>query len=87
LLKHYLFLNVIKRNHDVAIWKWIQKYHPQRISSKRKKISELIVDETINKVGSEFIWLWVAIEPKNSEILALNISPKRETCLLLKDSY
>jgi hypothetical protein len=39
---------------------------------------ELIVDETVIKVGSsDFVWLWVAIEPKNSEILALTISKER----------
>ena len=66
----------IKRNH-VSIWNWIQKYHPQRISSKSKKINEFIIDETLFKVGSELIWLWVAIEPKNKQILALSISKER----------
>jgi putative transposase len=28
-------------------------------------------------VGSELIWLWVAIEPENKRILALNISKER----------
>jgi putative transposase len=65
-----------KRNH-VTIWNWIQKYHPRKISSKRKRISEFIVDETILKVGSEYLWLWVAIEPQNRQILALNISKER----------
>ena len=60
----------IKRNH-VTIWNWIQKYHPINISSKSKKISEYIVDETLLKVGSEYIWLWVAIDAKSKEILAL----------------
>jgi putative transposase len=68
--------SLIKRNH-VTIWNWIQKYHPQRISSKIKRISEFIIDETLIKVGSEYIWLWVAIEPKNKEILALSISKER----------
>ena len=36
-----------------------------------------MVDETAIKVGSEYTWLWVAIEPKNSEILALSISKER----------
>ena len=58
-------------------WKWIQKYHPQRISSKSRRISEFIVDETLIRVGSEYIWLWVAIEPKNKEILTLSISKER----------
>ena len=67
---------LVKRNH-VSIWNWIQKYNPKKLSSKRKKISEFIVDETLIKVGSEYIWLWVATEPKNREILALSISKER----------
>lgn len=66
----------IKRNH-VSIWNWIQKYHPQKTSSRSKKISEFIVDETLIKAGSEYTWLWVAIEPKNKQILALSISKER----------
>jgi putative transposase len=66
----------IKRN-LVSIWNWIQKYHPQKISTKRKKIFESVVDETLIKVGSKYIWLWAAIEPKNKEIPALNISKER----------
>ena len=74
--KAMFFLNKVKRSH-VTIWKWIQKYHPKKISSKRKRISEFIVDETLVKVGSEYIWLWIAIEPKNRQILALTISKER----------
>ncbi len=66
----------IKRNH-VSIWNWIQKYKPKKIPTRRKKVSEFILDETVIKVGSEFIWLWVAIEPKNRAILALSISKER----------
>lgn len=69
-------LHKVKRSH-VSIWKWIQKYHPQRMSSKRKKIAEYIVDETLIKVGSELVWLWVAIESKNKQILALTTSRER----------
>ncbi len=58
----------IKRNH-VSIWNWIQKYTPQKISSKKKKISEYVIDETIIKVGSEYVWVWVAtIEPENRSV-------------------
>ena len=53
------FLHIVKRSH-VAIWNWIQKYNPKRISSKRKEISGFIVDETAIKAGSEHVWLWVA---------------------------
>jgi putative transposase len=67
---------LIKRNH-VSIWNWIQEYHPLKISSKRKRISEYVVDETMLKVGSEYIWLWIAIEPENKQILSLTISKER----------
>jgi putative transposase len=60
----------VKRNH-VTIWNWIQKYHPRKIDSIRKRVSEFIIDETLFKVGSEYIWLWVAIDIKSKEILAL----------------
>ena len=69
-------MHIVKRSH-VAIWKRIQKYHPKRISSKRTRISEFIVDERAIKAGSEYIWLWVAIEQKNKQILALSISKER----------
>jgi putative transposase len=70
------FLRKIKRSH-VAIWDWIQRYHPRKISSKRKKIGEYMVDGTLLKVGPEYIWLWVAIEPENRQILALSVSLER----------
>jgi putative transposase len=54
----------IKRNH-VSVWNWIQKYNPQRISSRRNKISEFIINETLIKVGFGYIWLWVATKPEN----------------------
>jgi putative transposase len=74
--KAMFFLHKVKRSH-VAIWKWIQKCHPKKISSKRKKIGEYVVDETLIKVGSELVWLWVVIEPENRQILALSISKER----------
>ena len=35
------------------------------------------MDETLIKVGSEYIWLWAVIEPKNRQIRVLNISMER----------
>ena len=70
------FLHIVKRSH-VSIWNWIQKYKPHKISAKRTKTSEFIVDETAIKAGSELFWLWVAIEPENRQILALSITKER----------
>jgi putative transposase len=46
----------VHRSH-VSIWKWIQKYRPKRILAKRKKIDEFIIDETLIKIGSQYVWL------------------------------
>ncbi len=35
------------------------------------------IDEALIKIGSDCIWLWVAMEPKNKQILALTISMER----------
>ena len=43
----------------------------------QKKILEYIVDKTLIKIGCEYIWIWVAIEPKNKQILALSVSKER----------
>ena len=66
----------IKRNH-VSIWNWIQKYKPQKILTKKRRIEEFINDETLIKVGSEYIWLWVAIEFESKEIIGITISKER----------
>ena len=56
----------------------MKKYKPHKMSAKRTKTSEFIVDETAIKAGSELIWLWVAIkEPENRQILALSITKER----------
>jgi putative transposase len=41
VVKAMFFLHKVRRSH-VAIWNWIQKCHPIKISSKRKKIEESI---------------------------------------------
>jgi putative transposase len=66
----------VKRSHT-AIRDWIQKYKPQMLSSRKIRVTEFIIDETIIKVGSEFIWLWIAIENDNREILQISISKER----------
>ena len=64
---------IVDRSH-VYIWKWSQKYKPNKISTKRKKIDEFIIDETLIRIGSQYVRLWVAIEPKNKQILQVDIS-------------
>ena len=66
----------VKRSH-VSIWKWIQKYRPKRIMRKRKRTTEFIIDETMIKIGSNYMWIWVAIESESKEILRISVSKER----------
>src|SRR3954462_5795448 len=66
----------VKRSHT-AIRDWIQRYKPEMLSSRKISVTEFIIDETIIKVGSEYIWLWIAIENDNREILQISISKER----------
>jgi len=55
-----------------------EKYKTQKISNKRrKKIDKFVIDETQLKVSSQYILLWVAIEPKHRQILHVVISFER----------
>jgi putative transposase len=40
-------------------------------------VSQFIIDQTQIKIGSEFFWLWIAIEPKTQAILRTKISKER----------
>jgi len=73
----------VRRSHT-SIRDWIQKYRPQKLLSKSKRISEFIVDETLIKVGSELVWLWVAIELENRQILAVTVSKERNMLIAEK---
>ena len=71
---------LIRRRNHVSIWNWIQSYKPRRIlfQSRRRTISEFIIDETLIKAGSDYVWLWVvAIEPRDKMILGIRISIER----------
>ncbi|MGD9535326.1 MAG: hypothetical protein AB7V56_16345 [Candidatus Nitrosocosmicus sp.] len=76
------YLHLVKRSH-VAIWKWIQKCPLRKTSSKkRRKIDEFIVDETLLKIGLDFIWLRVAINRvrKQSDSCSNHIPRKKQVC-------
>ena len=50
----------------------------QKMQSRRSKVLEYIVHETMLKVGSEYIGLWVEIEPRNKQILAFLANKSKE---------
>ena len=57
-------------------------YKPKKIFESKKKIKEFIIDESLIKIGSELIWLWVAtIGLESKEILGIRISKERNMLL------
>jgi putative transposase len=50
----------------------------------KEKISAYVIDETVIIVGSEFIWVWVAIEPESKEILGMSISKERNMFVVIE---
>jgi putative transposase len=54
--------------------------------NKRKKIEKFIIDETLIKTGSKYVWLWVAIEPMNKQILHCDMSFER-TMLIVAERF
>jgi putative transposase len=58
----------------------------KNIKQKKEKIDEFVIDETQLKVGSRYIWLWVAIEPKHRQILHIDISFER-TMLIVAERF
>ncbi|MDN5867254.1 MAG: DDE-type integrase/transposase/recombinase [Candidatus Nitrosocosmicus sp.] len=51
--------------------------NPKKIARKRKRISGFTIDKTLVKIGSVYMWIWVAIELKSREIFVPNISKER----------
>jgi transposase-like protein len=44
---------------------------------KKKNVGIYIDDKTLLKVGSEYVWVWIAIEPLAKVILGISISFER----------
>ena len=64
---------VEKRSH-VAVWNWVQLFHPNKFYLKRTRVTAFIIDETILQIGSEYAWLWVDIEPVHKQVIGEPIS-------------
>jgi putative transposase len=75
---------VENRSH-VAVWNWVQLFHPNKFYLKRTRVTAFIIDETMLQIGSEYAWLWVAIEPVHKQVLGVYISRHRN--MLVAESF
>ena len=44
---------------------------------KRKRVSGVIIDETVIQIGNQHFWLWICIEPIDKSVLGIYISEER----------
>ena len=61
---------VEKRSH-VAVWNWVQLLNPNKFYLRRTRVTAFIIDETMLQIGSDYAWLWVAVEPVHKQILGV----------------
>jgi putative transposase len=68
---------VEKRSH-VSVWNRVQSLlHPTKFYLKRTRVAAFIIDETMLQIGSDYAWLWVAIEPVHKQVLGVHVSRHR----------
>ena len=58
-----------KRSH-VAVWNWVQRFNPNIIYSRKRRVAAFVIDETMIQIGGNEAWLWIAIELVRSTMLA-----------------
>src|ERR1051326_7116259 len=63
------------RSH-VAIWKWVQKSNPDRISC-LKRVSAFLIDETMLQIGNEEAWV-MGCGRTNSQTNSWSLSVKTQ---------
>ena len=68
----------------MAVWKWVQRFRPNRIYV-RKRVAAFVIDETLIQIGNDVAWLWITIEPVNRTILGAYIS--RERTMLIAEAF
>ena len=75
---------------SIILQKYVQAYHTvffhikaksKKIIQIKRKVSEFIIDETLLKVGENYVWLWIAIEPIDKIVLGiLDFYPEYRRC-------
>jgi hypothetical protein len=61
---------------DGRDWKWVQKFNPNHLYHCRR-VSAILIDETMSQIGAKETWLWVAAEPIHKQILGVYVSRHR----------
>ena len=73
-----------KRSH-VNVWNWVQLFSPNKLYLKLTRVTAFIIDETMLQIGSDYAWLWVALEPVHKQVLGVYVSRHRN--MLVAESF
>jgi putative transposase len=65
-----------KRSYVSVLWNGIQRFGSYPVY-KRKRVSVLLIDETVMQIGNHHFWLWICIEPVHSLVLGIHILEER----------
>ena len=65
-----------KRSYVSVLWNGIQRFGSYPVY-KRKRVSALLIDETVMQIGNQHFWLWICIEPVHSSVLGIHILEER----------
>ena len=69
----------------MSVWNWIQRFVEYRIY-KRKRVSALIIDETVIQIGNRQYWLWFCIESIHKSMLGIYLTKARNRLVTEKFS-
>ena len=98
---HLYFLGLSLRNTSKAISRFVKRSHLLQLEIGYKSTNQKdyfisrpryphlsLMKNSTQKVGSEYVWLWVAtIEFETKNILAIRISKERKICLSLMNDF
>ena len=68
--------SICGKEKSVAVWNWVQLFRPSKFYLKRTRVTAFIIDETILQIGSDYAWLWVAVESVHKQILRVCLNLK-----------
>lgn len=85
---HYTYLFRLSYKKDITTFVSFVKRNPfyleldstlqiRKMFDRKRRIYEFIVDEILIKVGDEFVWTYIATDPRDNKILRIRVSYQR----------
>jgi len=67
--------SICGKEKHVSVCNWVQLLsHQTKFYLKRTRLAAFIINKTMLQIGSDYAWLWIAIEPVHKQVLGLHVS-------------